>query len=170
MSAYDSLTTFPDVTPCLESLKSTPDIDAVIFSNGTHAMVSASVQNSPHLAPHVAKFSQIVTVDEVKKFKPAPEVYWHLARSVGKDAGSAETMRDLWLVSGNPFDVVGARKVGMNAVWVDRAGSGWQDGLVEGEKGRPTVVVRSLQDVVAQVMSGMPDELTEQWRELHGGR
>lgn len=170
MTSYNSLSTFPDVAKCLQSLQTTPDIDAVVFSNGTHAMVSASVQNSPDLAPYASHFSQIVTVEGPRKFKPAPETYTHLAESVGKDSTDPDAMRDLWLVSGNAFDIVGARKMGMNAVWVDRAGIGWQDRLVEGSKGRPTVIVRGLEDVVAQVMSGQPDTLTEQWREMHGDR
>lgn len=87
-------------------------------------------------------------VEEVRKFKPAPEVYEHLARVVGK---SREEMGSMWLVSGNPFDVVGARAVGMQAAWVDRAGKGWQDQLVEGKAGKPTVVVRGLDEVVEAV-------------------
>jgi 2-haloacid dehalogenase len=38
-------------------------------------------------------------------------------------------LEKIWLVSGNPFDVVGARSVGMRAAWVDRGGRGWCDGL-----------------------------------------
>ncbi|EON65197.1 haloacid dehalogenase, type II [Coniosporium apollinis CBS 100218] len=148
MSAYDSLSTFPDVGPALQDLASTPGIRAVVFSNGTKSMISNSVNKSPDLAPHAKVFEHLVVVEEVRKFKPAPEVYEHLARTVGK---SKEEMGEMWLVSGNPFDVCGARAMGMQAAWVDRAGNGWQDRLVEGEKGRPTVVVRGLGEVVEAV-------------------
>ncbi|KAJ9666413.1 hypothetical protein H2201_003335 [Coniosporium apollinis] len=148
MSAYDSLSTFPDVGPALQDLASTPGIRAVVFSNGTKSMISNSVNKSPNLAPHAKVFEHLVVVEEVRKFKPAPEVYEHLAKTVGK---SREEMGEMWLVSGNPFDVCGARAVGMQAAWVDRAGNGWQDRLVEGEKGRPTVVVRGLGEVVEAV-------------------
>jgi len=57
----------------------------------------------------------------------------------------------MWLVSGNPFDIVGARAVGMQAAWVDRAGNGWTDGLVPGAEGRPTLVVKGLGEVVEGV-------------------
>jgi len=166
MKAYDSLSCFPDVEKTLQSLKSAPDIKAVVFSNGTHSMVSSSVNNSPDLSPHAKTFSDIVVVEEVKKYKPAPEAYHHLAKKVGKDITDKEQMQQIWLVSGNPFDVVGARAVGMNAIWVDRAGHGWQDSIVEGEKGRPTDIVRSLDSVVRTVMSTESDELTENWREM----
>ncbi|KAK5135154.1 hypothetical protein LTR08_005540 [Meristemomyces frigidus] len=170
LEAYDSLTCFRDVEKTMQRLKSVPDIKAVVFSNGTHSMVSRSVKNSPDLSQHVETFQDIVVVEEVKKYKPAPEAYYHLAKKVGKDADDAKQMSQIWLVSGNPFDVVGARAVGMNAIWVDRAGNGWQDRLIGGEKGRPTEIVRSLDEVVSTVMSINSDELTQNWREMHGER
>lgn len=148
MKAYDSLSTFPDVPAALKELSSTPGITAVVFSNGTNAMVTNSVTKSPDLAPHAALFKQMVTVEDVKRFKPHPDLYFHLAKTVGKDRGE---MGSMWLVSGNPFDVVGCRAVGMQAAWVDRAGNGWTDELVQGEEGRPTVIVRGLGEVVEAV-------------------
>ena len=59
-------------------------------------------------------------------------------------------MDQIWLVSGNPFDIVGARALGMKAAWVDRAGLGWTDRLVDGDGG-PTVVVKGLGEVVEAV-------------------
>jgi len=144
MSAYDSLSSFPDVSPSLKTLSTTSNITAVVFSNGTYSMVSNSVHKSPDLSPHASVFKDLIVVEEVKKFKPAPSVYEHLARKMGKEG----KMDEMWLISGNPFDVVGARAVGMQAIWVDRAGGGWVDGLVEGELGRPTAVVKSLEEVV----------------------
>lgn len=115
-------------------------------------MVSNSVNKSPDLSSYASVFSDIVVVDEVKVFKPNPATYYHLAEKVGKGKGQGEGgMKDLWLVSGNPFDVVGARGVGMNAVWVDRAGTGWQDRLIEGDIGRPTLIVKGLHEVVEMV-------------------
>ncbi|KAL9096286.1 MAG: hypothetical protein Q9165_001283 [Trypethelium subeluteriae] len=148
IKAYDSLSTFPDVKPALTALASAPGITAAVFSNGTQSMVSNSVNHSPDLAPHANAFQQIVVVEECKKFKPAPEVYEMLAQKMGK---SKEKMTEMWLVSGNPFDVVGAKSAGMQAAWVDRAGNGWQDELIDGDKGRPTAIVKSLGEVVDAV-------------------
>lgn len=150
MKAYDSLSTFPDVAGALKSLAEVSNITAVVFSNGTNEMVTNSVKSSPDLGPHASIFKDIVTVEEVKKFKPSPEVYYHLAGKVGKER-TKEAMSKMWLVSGNPFDVVGARFVGMQAAWVDRAGNGWTDQLVEGELGRPTVIVKGLHEVLEAV-------------------
>lgn len=150
MKAYDSLSTFADVPPALKALADAPDVTAVVFSNGTNAMVTNSVHSSPDLGPHADVFREIVTVEEVKCFKPDPRVYYHLAEKVGK-GGSRREMGEMWLVSGNPFDVVGARAVGMRAAWVDRGGVGWRDGLVRGELGGPTVVVKGLGEVMEAI-------------------
>jgi 2-haloacid dehalogenase len=137
MAAYDSLSTFPDVNPALKRLEQISGIQCVIFSNGTKTMVSNSVNRSQDLNTSV--FKDLVTVDFVRAFKPAPEVYRFLAQKVDQ----VDQEDKIWLVSGNPFDVVGARACGFNAAWVDRAGNGWQDRLGK----EPTVVVKSLEEV-----------------------
>ena len=150
MKAYDSLSTFPDVTPALQALAKESGVTAVVFSNGTQTMVTNSVKSSPDLGPYASVFKDIVTVEEVKRFKPAPAVYYHLAEKVGKSM-TKEAMGEMWLVSGNPFDVVGARSVGMQAAWVNRAGNGWVDQLVQEPTGKPTVIVKDLEQVVDAV-------------------
>lgn len=145
MKAYDSLSTFPDVEPALRKLASNPDIQCVAFSNGTHSMVSNSVHKSKDLSPHSSLFKQIVTVEEVKRFKPAPEVYEHLVECVDKTGHEDE----MWLISGNPFDVVGARAFGMQAAWVDRAGTGWLDK----QGGQPTAILKSLEELEQAVQA-----------------
>lgn len=156
MKAYDSLSIFPDVAPALEAIAKQDDLFPVVFSNGTQTMVSNSVNKSPDLSKHASTFKDIVVVEEPKRFKPAPEVYAHLAKKVGKNFDDKNDMASMWLISGNPFDIVGARAVGMKACWVDRAGNGWQDALVEGEIGRPSVIVRSLEEVPSAVAGVLP--------------
>lgn len=143
MQSYDNLSTFPDVEPTLKKLAANPNITCVVFSNGTKTMVTNSVRSSSDLKPLSDVFKELVTVDFVRVFKPAPEAYKYLAQRTNK-VGSESSM---WLVSGNPFDVVGAKAVGMQAAWVDRQGNGWQDKL----GGEPTVVVNSLEEVAAAV-------------------
>jgi 2-haloacid dehalogenase len=148
MSAYDTLGIFPDVSPVFKHLKDSPHIYPVVFSNGTSTMIKASLTKSPDLSPHAELFRDVVVVEPVKRFKPDPKVYSHLCEQVGK--GDKGQEKDVWLVSGNPFDVVGANAVGMRTCWVDRSGRGWADSL-GGEAGRPTVVVKGLDEVVAKV-------------------
>jgi 2-haloacid dehalogenase len=166
MKAYDSLGTFADVEPALKAVAADESIDAYVFSNGTDAMVGSSVRSSPSLSPHAKVFKDLITVEECGSYKPDARVYRHLARKVGKST-DAEGMAGVWLVSGNPFDVVGARAAGLQAAWVDRAGGhhgmgGWNDRLGElvGEGGvGPTVVVRGVDEAVREI---------KKWTEEHG--
>lgn len=155
MKAYDALETFPDVAPALRALAEDSTTDAYVFTNGTDAMVTSSVHSSPSLSPYASVFKDLITVQEVEVFKPDPKTYYHLAEKVGKTR-SKEDMGSIWLVSGNPFDIVGARAMGMQAVWVDRAGGhsgngGWNDRLGELAGGGPTVVVKSIEEVIAAI-------------------
>jgi 2-haloacid dehalogenase len=146
MNAYDSLSTFPDVQPALAELGTLPTVTTVVFSNGTQSMVSNSVHRSPDLSPHASVFADLVSVEDVKQFKPAPTTYLHLAEKVSK---SSSQLGDIWLVSGNPFDIVGARSVGLNAIWVDRNGRGWVDAAMPSL--RPTVVVKNLGEILGVI-------------------
>lgn len=145
MTAFENMNIFPDVSPTLSRLVSTPEIVPVVFTNGTKSMVTRSLSQSKDLAPYSSVFKDIVTVDDVKQFKPTPAVYRHLAEKVGL----ASRMEDIWLISANPFDVNGARNVGMKAIWIDRNLSGWTD---RGEPSLgPTVILHSLEDVIKTI-------------------
>lgn len=147
MEEYDHLSTFPDVTPALQNLDSRPGIKSVIFSNGTKEMVSNSVFRSQSLLPHAELFADLVTVDAVQKFKPAPEVYEHLATSTGTK------MEDIWLITANPFDVVGATKCGIKAAWLDRNGRGWEDAAAPAL--RPRIIGKSLDEVIKAILDDL---------------
>lgn len=89
-------------------------------------------------------------MESTKHFKPAPEVYEYLVKSVAVDASSK-----VWLVSSNPFDVVGAKAVGIKTAWVDRGGRGWADQLMGGgEDVKPDLVVGG----VAEAVKGILDQ------------
>ena len=81
------------------------------FSNGSHAAVSALLEHAG-LADY---FREIVSVEAVRNFKPAPAVYQYLLQRTGSAAQAT------WLVSGNSFDILGAAHAGLRSVWVRRA-------------------------------------------------
>ncbi|KAJ5679077.1 hypothetical protein N7462_007321 [Penicillium macrosclerotiorum] len=146
MEAYDRLSTFPDVNPALNRIAADPTIHAVVFSNGSQTMVSNSVMRSKDLALHAGVFQDLVTVDEIQRYKPSRASYQHLAQKVGKQPSE---MSELWLISGNPFDIVGARSMGMHAIWVDRARRGWQDAAAP--ELQPSAIVHSLEQIVEEI-------------------
>ncbi|QKX59627.1 uncharacterized protein TRUGW13939_06764 [Talaromyces rugulosus] len=146
MEAYDNLSTFPDVNSALNRIATDPTLLAVVFSNGSRTMISNSVLCSRDLAPQAKVFQDFITVDEVRRYKPSRTSYQHLAEKVGKQPSQ---MNEVWLISGNPFDIVGARSMGMHAIWVDRANRGWQDAAMPNV--RPTAIVCSLEHIVDEI-------------------
>jgi len=70
MDAYLSLKTFPDVPPGLKEL-STAGYKLAILSNGAPRMLEAAVAHAG-LGPHL---QTVISVDAVRLYKPAPQVY-----------------------------------------------------------------------------------------------
>lgn len=145
LSEYENLHIFEDVGPALDRLRDRGDVECYIFTNSTDKMAHASLQKSPGLSPYQNVFKEAITVEEVRCFKPAPAVYWHLLAKVGKERTQAG---EVWLISGNPFDIVGAKTLGLSAVWVDRQGKGWADRLLNQ---KPDMIVSGLGEVADKV-------------------
>lgn len=93
----------------------------VIFSNADREMISTKDLNEHSQGFEV--FRDIICVDATRYFKPL-----HLAESMSKGKIGEDTSK-MWLVSANPFDIVGAVNVDMETVWVDRDGEGWKVSL-----------------------------------------
>ena len=172
MAAYDALAVFPDVPAGLRAVQQqhrrggagTPPVEAVVFSNGTEKMLSTSVGSSPDLKPFVGGgggggglFRKLITVDEVRTYKPTAAAYSHLQAEADEDNDAV-----VWLVSANPFDVAGARSVGLRSAWIDRAGTGWVDRLGEAifgvgddvrkRRARPTVIAKGVDEAVEEIL------------------
>jgi 2-haloacid dehalogenase len=106
---YQNLKPFPDVVPGIEALKSKGHT-LVAFSNG----VEATARTLLDRAGVLEHLHDVISVDDVKTFKPDPEVYHYLTRRLGTEPS------ETWLVSSNPFDVIGAKAVGLMAAWIQR--------------------------------------------------
>jgi 2-haloacid dehalogenase len=106
--SYLRLPAYPDAEPALRTLKSAGH-RIVALTNGTEKSVRALLQH----AGIDGLFEMILSADAIRTFKPDPAVY-DLVRRV---EGSGE---HAWLVSGNPFDVIGAKAHGLKAAWVRR--------------------------------------------------
>ncbi|MDA3807336.1 MAG: HAD hydrolase-like protein, partial [Thiomicrorhabdus sp.] len=86
-------------------------------------------------------FNDIVTADEIQTFKPDPDIYQHLLNRAHSKANQT------WLISSNPFDVIGAKSFGMNAVWIKRSRSAVYDpwGI------EPNIVIKRLDSLKQQL-------------------
>ena len=110
MEGYKVLPAYADVEEGLARLKDS-GVRMFAFSNGRAEDVRGLLAN----AGIEGHFEGVVSVDDVRSFKPNPAVYAHFLRQAGA-RGS-----DSWLVSGNPFDVIGAMSAGMRGAWVKRS-------------------------------------------------
>jgi 2-haloacid dehalogenase len=83
-------------------------------------------------------FLDVVSADEIQKFKPNPAIYYHFL----KRAGATES--DAWLILSNPFDVIGAISTRHEAVWVKRS----PEAVFDRWGVEPTITVTSLSEIV----------------------
>jgi 2-haloacid dehalogenase len=109
MAKYLQLPAYPDAGKALRLLKGMGR-RVYAFSNGRpddleQLLAHAGLDTSLH---------GVVSVHDVASFKPDPAVYRHFIDS------TESTVASTWLVSGNPFDILGAQAVGWKTAWVRR--------------------------------------------------
>lgn len=110
LHAYKILPAFNDVKEGLIRAQAA-GFRMFAFSNGSAEAVESLLTHAD-IRDH---FIDVVSVDEMKSYKPNPGVYSHFLRRAGA-AGS-----EAWLISANPFDVIGAISAGMRGAWVKRS-------------------------------------------------
>ncbi len=106
---YQELEAYPDTVAGLTRLKE-QQFTLVAFSNGVEATLRRLLDHAGVM--HLLE--RVVSVDELETFKPNPLVYAHLAERLNR------ARQDTWLISSNPFDVIGAKSAGLKAAWVRR--------------------------------------------------
>jgi 2-haloacid dehalogenase len=134
LNLYLALPAFPDAVPALRALSSR-GYSLFAFSNGTESAVRTLLQRAAVLD----LFSAIVSVDDVKSFKPDPLVYEYLT------ARSGAPKESVWLVSSNVFDVIGAKSYGLRTAWVKRD----RPSILDFAEFAPDAIVNSLTDLPA---------------------
>lgn len=110
MAAYLHLDPYPEVQKALRALSEYP---LAILSNGSPRMLQAAVQS----AGLQGILSHVISVDEVKIYKPNPRVYELAAQKL------ALTETAIGFVSSNAWDVIGANSFGFWTCWVNRSGA-----------------------------------------------
>lgn len=136
LEVYRTLPAFGDARQGLERAQAA-GFRLFAFSNGTAEAVDMLLQH----AGLRDLLLGVVSVDDVRSFKPDPGVYAHFLRKAGVAGGEA------WLISGNPFDVLGAVSAGMRAAWVKRS----PEALFDPWGVEPTLVVTALTDLVGGI-------------------
>ncbi len=132
MGVYSLLPAFDDAKEGLARARKA-GFRLFAFSNGNADAVEALLRN----AAIRDYFTGVVSVDGIKSFKPDPAVYSYFLRQSGAPG------TDAWLVSSNPFDVIGAISSGMRAAWIRRS----PDALFDPWGIEPTLTSNSLVDL-----------------------
>lgn len=107
MSAYLTLSPFPEVPNALRALRGRP---LAILSNGSPRMLESAVRSSGL----GAAFDHVLSVDAVGVYKPSPLVYDLAVRAFGLPAS------EILFVSSNAWDVAGAGAYGFMTCWCNR--------------------------------------------------
>ena len=105
MGEYTNLALYPDVPRTLQALKT----KKAILSNGSPDILLPLVKNSG------LELDAVISVDELKVFKPAPQVYELAVKRLGT--------RNIGFVSSNCWDAMGAKSYGFEVYWINRAGA-----------------------------------------------
>lgn len=109
MAKFSQLAAFPDVIDGLRALKAQGH-QLVAFSNGPEAAVRTLLENAAVLR----YLDDVISVDDVQTYKPSPVVYQHLL------AKTQSNTKDCWMISSNPWDVIGGKAAGLKAAWIQR--------------------------------------------------
>lgn len=137
LDSYSTLPHFPDAEKCLTKFRDAGH-NIYAFSNGSKDAVKQLLDH----ADIYSLFDGIVSTEDVQMFKPSPDVYQYFIKN------TQSVIPETWLISGNPFDVMGARACGWNAAWIqrspDRPFDPWNEFM-------PTATIESL--------AGLPDVL-----------
>jgi len=136
LALYKVLPAFNEVKEALQQLKAT-DFRLFAFSNGSadaleELLTAAGIRDS---------FLGVISVDDLKSFKPNPGIYSHFLRKSGATGSSA------WLISSNSFDVTGAISAGMKSVWVQRS----PEAIFDPWEIKPTIIVKSLTELSQRI-------------------
>lgn len=132
LDIYRVLPAFGDVREGLVQLKEA-GFRLFAFSNGA----ADALETLLNAAGIRDLFLGIVSVDDLKSFKPNPGVYCHFLRESGASGDRA------WLISSNPFDVIGAISAGMKSAWIRRS----PDAIFDPWGIEPTITVSRLTDL-----------------------
>jgi len=108
MQAYLFPSAFQDARPALDALKGAP---LAILSNGSPKMLESAVRHNG--LEHY--FSEIISVDRVKTYKPSPRVY-----ALGTEILNLPASEVLFF-SSNAWDAAGAKAFGYKVCWCNRS-------------------------------------------------
>lgn len=114
VAGFRSLPAHPDVPAGLDRLAAA-GFRLVALSNGSSAGIPMQLTN----AGIIDRFEQIISVEEVGRFKPDPAPYENALRRIEVES------QDALMVAAHDWDIIGARSVGIPGAFITRPGVVW---------------------------------------------
>ena len=109
LAGFGELPAHPDVRPAFQALRDA-GVRIVTLTNGS-AEATTQLLKAAKLDGFVQK---MISIDEVRHWKPARDVYLHAQKVTGTSA------EELALVAAHAWDIQGAASVGLTTGWVSR--------------------------------------------------
>lgn len=147
-AAFDRLSLFPEAREALAGLAG---CRLAVLSNGSEAMLSALLAQ----AQLASFFPLVVGSDRVRAYKPHPEFYRAAVAALDLPA------EEIALVSGNGFDLAGARHFGLATVRIERVPAGrLREATRDGGAIAPATVFSALRSQMDD-LAGPPDHVCD---------
>lgn len=108
---YQRLRAYPGTNQVLVELSK--HIELGVLSNADHTMLQGAMERNNFQK----LFLHILSTEDIGLFKPSPEVYHMACERFNAPADQ------LLFVSGNPWDVSGAKSFGLKVAWLNRTGT-----------------------------------------------
>lgn len=140
-SAIRTLPPHPDVAPALQQLRDT-GLRLATLTNSTREVSKGQLEH----AGVAAFFEKILSVDSVKRYKPARQPYEMAAREFDVNTS------DIMLVAAHAWDIAGARHAGCQTAFVARP-----DKVLDPDGPKPTYTARTLPEL-AQQLGALPPQ------------
>lgn len=134
-SAIKALPPHPDVQPALQQLRDA-GFHLATLTNSTREVSESQLEH----AGVADFFEKILSVDSVKRYKPARDSYEMAARELDVDTS------DIVLVAAHAWDIAGAHHAGCKTAFVARP-----DKVLDPDGPKPTYAARSLTELAQQL-------------------
>jgi 2-haloacid dehalogenase len=126
-----------EVSEALEKLHAS-GFRLAALTNSSHKAAESQLVNAG-IRHH---FERVLSVDAVRKFKPAPETYAYASAELKVAPG------EMILIAAHPWDILGAMRAGLRGAFLRRSGKAWF-----GETSKPEFTAADLTELTEQLLA-----------------
>jgi len=132
-----SLPAHPEVSAALEKLHAA-GYRLAALTNSHHKAAESQLANAG-IRHH---FERVLSVDAVRRFKPAPETYAYAGSELKAAPG------EMMLIAAHPWDILGAMRAGLRGAFIRRSGKAWF-----GKTLKPEFIAADLAELTTQLLA-----------------